>query len=62
MNTKKNRIAYNAPNVEPVRLDNEISLILQSLPNNDPLGGDDWWSKIESNGTDVLLSEIDCTI
>jgi hypothetical protein len=58
MTTKKNRIAYTAPNVECVRLDNEISLILQSLPNNDPFGGDDWWSKNESNGPDVFKTDI----
>jgi len=59
MNPTKIKKDYSPPDIQVTKLDNEISLILQSeSPNGDPDGGGDWFSKNESYKTDIFKSDI----
>lgn len=58
MNPKKVKMDYSPPDIQVTKLDNDISLILQSeSPNSDPTGGD-WISKNESNKIDIFKTDI----
>jgi hypothetical protein len=57
MNPTKVKYDYSPPDIQVIKLDKDISLILES-PTGDPNGGDGWYTQNESFKNDIFKSDI----